>query len=87
MFASLVKSPAIFPVISSPFDGGGLRWGWTKPIESRFGPPSPSSPPTAWRGDYIGDFSKGLGTTSQIFMCKKLKRWHYESTRGISFKS
>jgi hypothetical protein len=29
--------PKIFEIsliISSPFDGGGLRWGWTKPILS-----------------------------------------------------
>ena len=54
-------------MISSPFDGGRIRWGWTKSLLSRLGPPTPSFPPTAGRGVSIGDSYKVLETDSQTF--------------------
>ena len=56
--------------ISSPFDEGGRGWGWTK---RPLGPPSPSSPPAAGRGDslglclsYYGLLSKNIGRVKEV---------------------
>jgi hypothetical protein len=56
-----------FPhLISSPFDGGGRRWGWTKGIYS----PLPFIPSRQGRGSFWGLILKMLEENSQIEPCR-----------------